>query len=134
VEDLKQQLGTLPDSVLVGTDVVPLAGYLDSAAAIPATGTFRSEQGGATAEVRLERGPHGTRLTREFTEPGTKPQTQRYDGLQSHARGVRLSGANLEVIGAAPGVLVLEQRSGVDGIPDSLWIEYARVPVGPAAR
>jgi hypothetical protein len=132
--DLKQQLGTLPDSVLVGTDVVPLADYLGSAAAIPASGTFRSEQGGATAEVRLETGPQGTTLTREFTEPGTKPQTQRYDGLQSGARGVRLSGPQLEVIGAAPGALVLERGSGVDGIPDSLWIEYARVTSGAPAK
>jgi hypothetical protein len=132
--DLKQQLGTLPDSVLMGTDVVPLADYLGSAAAIPTSGTFRSEQGGATAEVRLESGPKGTTLTREFTEPGTKPQTQRYDGLQSRAQGVRLSGPNLEVLGAAPGVLVLEKRSGVDGIPDSLWIEYARVPAGAPAK
>jgi hypothetical protein len=78
--------------------------------------------------------PEAAVVTREFTEPGTKPQTQRYDGLQSRAQGVRWSGPRLEVIGAVPGVLVLEKRSGVDGIPDSLWIEYARFPAGAPAK
>jgi hypothetical protein len=115
-------------------DVVPIADYLDSAGVIPPSGTFRSEQGGATAEVRLESGSPGTTLTREFTEPGTKPQVRRYAGLQPGNGGVRLSGQDIEVLGATPGLLVLEQRSGVDGIPDSLWIEYSRATAGTPVK
>jgi hypothetical protein len=132
--ELRQQLAPLPNSVLVGTDIVPIADYLDSAGVIPPSGTFRSEQGGATAEVRLESGSPGTTLTREFTEPGTKPQVRRYAGLQPGNGGVRLSGQDIEVLGATPGLLVLEQRSGVDGIPDSLWIEYSRATAGTPVK
>jgi hypothetical protein len=128
--ELNRELSALPDNVLVGTDVVPLADYLASAVPIPQSGAFRSEQGGATAEVRIMPGPQGVTLTREFTEPGTKTQTKRYDGLQARANGVRLSSANLEVLGMRQSLLVLEKHSGLDGIPDSLWIEYER----PGAR
>jgi hypothetical protein len=128
--ELSRDLSALPDNVLVGTDVVPLADYLASAVPIPQSGAFRSEQGGATAEVRIMPGPQGVTLTREFTEPGTKAQTKRYDGLQARSNGIRLSSANLEVLGMRQSLLVLEKHSGVDGIPDSLWIEYER----PGAR
>jgi len=128
--ELSRELSSLPDNVLVGTDVVPLAGYLASAVPVPESGAFRSEQGGATAEVRIMPGPQGLTLTREFREPGTKAQTKRYDGLQARANGVRLSSANLEVLGMRQSLLVLEKHSGVDGIPESLWIEYER----PGAR
>lgn len=128
--DLSRELTALPDNVLVGTDVVPLADYLPSAAPVPQSGAFRSEQGGATAEVRIVAGPQGFTLTREFTEPGTKTLTKRYEGLQARANGLRLSSADLEVLGMRQSVLVLEKHSGVDGIPDSLWIEYER----PGAR
>jgi hypothetical protein len=128
--ELSRELSALPDNVLVGTDVVPLADYLASAVPIPQSGAFQSEQGGATAEVRIMPGPQGVTLTREFTEPGTKAQTKRYDGLQARANGVRLSSADLEVLGMRQSLLVLEKHSGVDGIPDSLWIEYER----PGAR
>jgi hypothetical protein len=128
--ELSRELSALPDNVLVGTDVVPLADYLASTVPIPQSGAFRSEQGGATAEVRIMAGPQGVTLTREFTEPGTKTQTKRYDGLQARSNGVRLSSVNLEVLGMRQSLLVLEKQSGVDGIPDSLWIEYER----PGAR
>jgi hypothetical protein len=134
VADLKRELSALPDSVLVGTDVVPLAGYLGSTSAIPPSGTFRSEQGGATAKVHLAPGPQGPTLTREFAEPGTKAQTKRYDALQRRANGARLSGTTLEVLGTVDALLVLEKRSGVDGIPDSLWIEYGVAPAGAAVE
>jgi hypothetical protein len=124
--ELNRELSALPDNVLVGTDLVPLADYLASAVPIPQSGALRSEQGGATAEVRIMPGPQGVTLTREFTEPGTKTQTKRYDGLQARANGVRLSSGNLEVLGMRQSLLVLEKQSGVDGIPDSLWIEYER--------
>jgi hypothetical protein len=124
--ELRRELSALPVNVLAGTDVVALADYLASAVPIPQSGAFRSDQGGATAEVRVMPGPQGVTLTREFTEPGTKTQTKRYDGLQARANGVRLSSANLEVLGMQQSLLVLEKHSGVDGIPDSLWIEYER--------
>ena len=124
--DLKKELGALPESVLVGTDVTPLTEFLSAATSIPASGTFQSEQGGATAQVRLETGPGGMTLIREFADPGTKSQIKHYEALRSHAGGVRLSGKDLEVLGTGQSILVLEKGSGVDGIPDSLWIQYER--------
>jgi hypothetical protein len=122
--DWKRELTALPDSVLVGTDVTPLAGFLSSATRVPSTGSFVSEQGGATALARLDAGPNGQTLTREFAEPGTKAQIKRYDSLHVLADGIRLSGKDLEVLGTGQSILVLEKRSEVDGIPDSLWILY----------
>jgi hypothetical protein len=112
--------------VLVGTDVTPLADFLSSVTAIPSNGVFQCEQGGATAEIRLASGPGGRTLTRQFAEPGTTAQTKRYDGLRSHSNGFRLSGKDLEVLGIGQSILVLEESSGVDGIPESLWIQYER--------
>lgn len=108
VAELRLELGALPDSVLVGTDVVPLADYLVSVVPIPPSGTFLSEQGGATAEVRIMPGAQGVSLTRQFSEPGTQAQTKRYDGLQARAHGVRLSSASLQVLGTRQSMLVLE--------------------------
>jgi hypothetical protein len=122
--ELKKALRSTPDSVLVGTDVVPLSEFLKSAQPIPVPETFRSEQGGATAEIRLVKGASGPSLTRRFAEPGTEAQSKRYDSLSSHLDRARLSGSDLEVLGLADAILVWEKSSGVDGIPDSLWIRY----------
>jgi hypothetical protein len=122
--ELKKALRSTPDSVLVGTDVVPLSDFLKSAQPIPVPEIFRSEQGGATAEVQLVMGASGPSLTRRFAEPGTEAQSKRYDSLSNHADRARLSGRDLEVLGLPDAILVWEQSSGVDGIPDSLWIRY----------
>jgi hypothetical protein len=114
----------LPESVLVGTDVVPLSDFLSAASRIPTTGTFRSEQGGAEAQVRLAAGARGPSLRREFSEPGTNAQIKLYETLQASSSGVRLSGKDVEVLGMGKNILVLEKRSGVDGIPGSMWIQY----------
>lgn len=86
------------------------------------------------AHIQLESGPKGQTLSRSFAEPGTKAQTKRYEGLRSQAGGVRLSGKDVEVIGTGQSLLVLEKRSGVDGIPDSLWIEYESAAPGSRAK
>lgn len=122
--ELKKALRSTPDSVLVGTDVVPLSEFLKSAQPIPVPEIFRSEQGGATAEIQLVMGASGPSLTRRFAEPGTEAQSKRYDLLSSRSDRARLSGSDLEVLGLADAILVWEKSSGVDGIPDSLWIRY----------
>lgn len=122
--DLRKALGSTPQSVLVGTDVMPLSEFLKSARPIPVSGTFRSEQGGATGEIQLVQGASGAVLTRQFAEPGTEVQSKRYDSLSSSSDGARLSSSALEVLGLPDAILVLERNSGVDGIPDSLWIRY----------
>jgi hypothetical protein len=123
-DELKKALRSTPDSVLVGTDVVPLSAFLKSAQPITVPEIFRSEQGGATAEIQLVMGASGPSLTRRFAEPGTEAQSKRYDSLSSHTDRVRLSGIDLEVLGLPDAILVWEKSSGVDGIPDSLWIRY----------
>jgi hypothetical protein len=134
VEDLRRELRSTPDSVLVGTDVVPLSEFLNSTRPVPAPAVFRSEQGGATAEIELTINPSGTVLTRRFAEAGTEPQTKRYDSLRGHPHGVRLSSGGLEVLGVSESILVWEKRSGVEGIPDSLWIRYDLAPRNGADR
>jgi len=124
--ELKKALRSTPDSVLVGTDVVPVSEFLKSAQPIPVPEIFRSEQGGATAEVQLVMGASGPSLTRRFAEPGTEAQSKRYDSLSSHTDRVRLSGSDLEVLGLPDAILVWEKSSGVDGIPNSLWIRYEK--------
>jgi hypothetical protein len=133
-KDWKKELIGLPETVLVGTDVTPLAEFLSSAAPIPKTGIFRSEQGGASAQVRIDTASKGSTLTREFAEPGTTAQIKRYDSLRNQADGVRLSGKGVEVLGTARGILVLEKSSGVDGIPDSLWIVYEPTSPNKSAK
>jgi hypothetical protein len=122
--ELTKALRSTPDSVLVGTDVVPLSAFLKSAQPITVPEIFRSEQGGATAEIQLVMGASGPSLTRRFAEPGTEAQSKRYDSLSSQTDGMRLSGIDLEVLGLPDAILVWEKSSGVDGIPDSLWIRY----------
>lgn len=123
--DWRKELANLPENVLVGTDVTPLSDFMNTIQEIPSSGSFSSEQGGANASVKLD----GQTLTREFAEPGSKPQLKRYDGLQRHADSMRASGQGVELIGVKEGILVLEKNSGVEGIPNSLWIEYeARKP------
>lgn len=122
--ELKKALRSTPDSVLVGTDVVPLSEFLQSAQPIPVPEIFRNEQGGATAEIQLVMGASGPSLTRRFAEPGTGAESKRYDSLSSHSERARLSSSDLEVLGLPDAILVWEKSSGVDGIPDSLWIRY----------
>jgi hypothetical protein len=98
--------------------------FLKSAQPIPVPGVFRGEQGGATAEIQLVMGTSGPSLTRRFAEPGTEAQSKRYDSLSRQAGRARLSGSSLEVLGLPDAILVWEKSSGVDGIPDSLWIRY----------
>jgi hypothetical protein len=126
--DWKKELGGLPESVLVGTDVTPLAAFLGSTTRIPLTGTFHCEQGGATARVHLGTNAKGQTLTRELAEPGTTAQVRRYEDLRSQADGMRLSGKGLEAIGTRRGILVLEKEAWVEGIPAELWIEYQLMP------
>jgi hypothetical protein len=126
--DLKKALRSTPDNVLVGTDVVPLSEFLKSAQPIFVPEIFRSEQGGATAAIQLVMGASGPSLTRRFAEPGTEAQSKRYDSLSSDSDRVRLSSRDLEVLGLRHAILVLEKSSGVDGIPDSLWIRYDKTP------
>jgi hypothetical protein len=128
--DLKKALRSMPDSVLVGTDVIPLSELLKSARPIIVPETFRSEQGGATAEIQLVKGLSGAVLTRQFAEPGTEVHSKRYDSLSSSSDGVRLSSSALEVLGLQDAILVLERSSGVDGIPGSLWIRYDKARPG----
>lgn len=123
---LKEALRSTPDSVLVGTDVGLLSGYVESARPVSVPEIFLSEQGGATAEIQLVMGASGPTLTRRFLEPGTEAQSKRYDSLSSHANRVRLSGSEIEVLGLDDAILVWEKNSGVDGIPDSLWIRYEK--------
>jgi hypothetical protein len=113
-----------PQEVLVGTDVVELETFAQLRAAVKVPGKFRGEQGGASATVQIERGKHGITLTRLFQEPGAKSVRAVYPGLAASQDGTRLSAPNLEVLGVKDGILVLESKSGVDGIPASLWISY----------
>ncbi|HEX3695284.1 MAG TPA: hypothetical protein VH374_07835 [Polyangia bacterium] len=120
----KSALASLPQDVLVGTDVEKLAGYLSRRAPIRIPGLFEGNQGGAKASIKVISVGPKIEMTRTFKEPGAKAQAVQYRTLVSSDNGQRLSGQNLELFGVKEGAIVLEKKSGVDGIPPTLWIFY----------
>lgn len=117
-------LSALPQDVLVGTDVYPLKSFLKDDVPKLATGSYRSEQGGASATVKLSSSANGWTLARRFAEPGAPPQNKTYSGLTEQAAATHLQGEGVHVLSTKEGVLVLEQRSEVDGLPAALWVLY----------
>lgn len=120
----KLETGDVPQDVLVGTDVEKLADHLTHQRPVTFPSTYAGEQGGATASVQLREVNGKAVLSRIFKEPGAKAQRAEYSGLSIEDGGKRLTGPAVQVLGVKDGILVLEKRSGVDGIPPSLWILY----------
>lgn len=118
-----RDLAALPQEVLVGTGTQPLGVFLKSRRTLPREGRFFNEQGGGTATIDLRRGTKGVVLVRTFREPGEPVNRKIYSGLRETSND-RLSSTDIEILSVKDGLLILEEKSGVDGIPDSLWVLY----------
>ncbi len=112
----------VPQEVLVGTDVEPLQTYLPEARPV-LPGRYRAETGGAVLLAEVTPGEPPL-LKRQFKEPGLKAATKTYRNLQRADNA--LVGDKLRILGLPRAILVLEQDSGVEGIPASLWIHFER--------
>ena len=127
-EPTKGPFDSLPQDVLVGTDVEKLTDYLAKRAPIKLPSTYSGEQGGATASVQIRQLNGKASMSRTFKEPGAKAQRAEYSALSIEDGGQRLSAPTVEVIGVKDGVIVLEKNSGTDGIPPTLWVFYEHKP------
>lgn len=116
--------------VLVGTDTRPLSSFVFSKAAPLIPGNYSAETGGARVEAVVKAAPGGGfRLSRRFAEPGGPVATKTYlftrspDGVYYRAQGAWI---RVAAGGEAGAILLLEQRSGVEGIPPGLWIHLSK--------
>lgn len=115
--------------MLVGTDTRPLSSFVFSKTAPLIPGTYAAETGGAKLEAVVRALSGGAiRLTRRFAEPGASVQIKTYQLMRFPGGEYRAKGVWVRVTagGDAAALLVLEERSGVEGIPPTLWIHLSK--------
>ena len=112
--------------VLVGTDTRKLESYKFTKKALT-PGVYVAETGGAKTTLTIRKLSEGTfDVTRTFAEPGERPRTKTYRRVQRGADGGYRLARSLEIrVPEGGGILVLELASGVESIPDSLWVWFA---------
>ena len=116
----------LPTEALYGTNLRPVDRQAFTAsAAAPRAGHYVIETGGANLTLAIERAGGALRLRRTFAEPGAPRHTRSYVSLKRQADGSYAARRVTLRPLVDGGVLLLEGASGVDAIPDSLWIYYA---------
>jgi hypothetical protein len=116
----------LPNLVLVGTDVISLGDYKFQDIKIESLpGEYYAEMGGAEIHLTISFSDNQLSIKRTFIAPGLEPQVKIYGATQSDSQSFsqpnELSGKIVK-----GGVLLFEAASGVDGIPDTLWIFYSK--------
>jgi len=110
---------SMPDLVLVGTDVVDIESFNKSKEQL--SKSYSAETGGAALELSLVLTSEYLTIIRSFNEPGQAVNTKTYIICNSEEG---LSSDELYIRVVNNGVLMLETEPGVDGIPDDLWILY----------
>ena len=113
---------SMPDFVLVGTDVVDIESFNKSKE--PLSKGYSAETGGAALELSLDLTSEYLTIIRSFKEPGQAVNTKTYIICNSEEE---LSSDELHIRVVDNGVLMLETEPGVDGIPDDLWILYDKI-------
>ena len=111
----------LPEMVLVGTDVVELSSF-KSAKVHKLEKKYSAEFGGATLTLKISQNKKNKGITRIFKEPGMKEQTTEYSNCCTKERFI--SADNLKGIIVSDGLLLLEEKPEIDGIPNDLWVYY----------
>jgi hypothetical protein len=111
----------LPELVLVGTDVVELSSF-GIAKINNIKKEYSAEFGGATSTLKISQNKNEKKITRLFKEPGMKEEIVIYSPYCAKERFV--SAENLKAIIVSDGLLLLEEKSKVDGIPSNLWVYY----------
>lgn len=113
----------LPELVLVGTDVVKLSSFRN-AKVHKMKKEYIAEFGGATSTLKISQKKNEKKITRFFKEPSMKEEITIYSDYCTKERFI--SAENLKAIIVSDGLLLLEEKSEVDGIPSDLWVYYKR--------
>ncbi len=117
---LNFNLSALPSLVLVGTDLVELSTFNLEPRAL--SETYQAEIGGASLGLTVSDQSKKKIITRTFQEPGENQITSVfYPVCQSES--LILAGDMKGKI-VEDGLLVLEQKVEVEGIPSYLWVFY----------
>jgi hypothetical protein len=111
----------LPELVLVGTDIVKLSSF-SNAKVIKIKKEYSAEFGGANLTLRISQNKNDKRITRIYKEPGMMEKATIYSPYCAKERFI--SAKNLKAILVHDGILLLEEKSMIDGIPDDLWVYY----------
>lgn len=113
----------MPNLVLIGTDVVNLNTFKVNNGSLGKS--YLAELGGATISLIIKGGGSHTAITRTFQEPGVPAHTREYKSVC--ISGETLSAPHLVGKIINEGLLLLEKKSNVDGIPTELWVFYSKV-------
>jgi hypothetical protein len=110
----------LPEMVLVGTDVVNIESLNPSSQTLESN--YSVEIGGATLAIQVSQAKTVKTIRRTYQEPGTGKQVHEYSPVCT-AKGL-FSAEDLKGKIVEGGLLLLEEKPGVEGFPSDLWIYY----------
>jgi len=113
----------MPNLVLIGTDVVNLDTFKVNNGSLGKS--YSADLGGASLNLKIEGVGSNTVITRSFQEPGAPAHNREYKSLC--ISGETLSAPHLVGKIINEGLLLLEQKSNVDGIPTEIWVFYSKV-------
>ncbi len=113
----------LPKTVLVGTDIVNIASFKKSSQTL--NDNYSAEMGGATSNIQISRTANHTLITRTYREPGNLGNIRRYS--PSCIVNEFFSAINLKGKLVKGGLLLLEEKPDVEGIPDNFWVFYKSI-------
>jgi hypothetical protein len=110
---------------LDGTDLVDIKTLNLISFGTNIEGQYRSEQGGSELSLTvIQKGDQWT-IQRIYSEPEVGEEVKVYQTRLDDSALVSAEG-DFFVRGTTDGLLVLELKSGVDGIPADYWIHYLR--------
>jgi hypothetical protein len=122
-EAMRESIGDLPDLVIIGTDVVDVSTIKPSSEQLE--GNYLTDIGGAILSLSIKLSSNKHVVHRKYQEPGESVMDSAYHPV------CVLNGAiyakNVVIKAVQGGVLVLESKSEVDGIPTDLWVFYNRI-------
>ena len=110
----------LPTLVVVGTDVVNIESFQSNEGRLG--NNYSTEIGGAILTLSIISDSKNTNIKRTFQEPGEPIHTSLYE-LICISKGT-LRAQNLIGKVVNDGILLLEKKPNVDGIPVNLWVFY----------
>ncbi len=113
----------LPTLALVGTDVINIELFQSSKKGLAKS--YFTELGGATLTFSVSSNLNTTNIKRTFQEPGEPAHSHVYKSVCIYNDTIQAKNFIGKVVDG--GVLVLETKPNVDGIPVDLWILYNEV-------
>ena len=117
----EQTSNSLPELVLVGTDVVEASTFKSTTdKPLP---HYITDIGGATLSLSVHRSKNTVQLERHFQEPGGPLIKQTYQAACLSTPFIYAE--NLLAKTVEEGILLLEKKPNADGIPADLWIFYS---------